>query len=665
METKKNEIKPQPGKQWMFASCKADICIYGGAAFGGKSFGLLLESLRNIGHPRYNGVIFRRTSPQITAGGGLWDTASQIYPKFGGEGRVQGLTYKFPSGAYIKFSHLQYDSDVLAHQGAQYPFIGFDELTHFTRKQFFYLLSRNRPATGCGNIRPYVRCTTNPDADSWVREFIDWWIGEDGYPIDARCGVVRYFTIDRGDVVWVDSDWRDADGSEPKSFTFIGATIEDNVIGQEQDPKYRSNLNAQGVVDRERLLKGNWNISYTGGMFNPKWFRIVEPADVPLGIQWIRYWDRASTVPTDQNKEPDWTAGAKVGMHNGTLYIGDMVHFRDTPAVNEAMIRQTAEDDGRDTPVYIEQEGGSSGKDVGYSYQTKVLSGFEVHLDRPTGDKIDRAKPWCALAEHGNVVLVKGAWNRAFLAEAGSFPLNKKDQIDAVSGGWKNIIGDFKVWDSYRASNRAPFTIDFQNIKEGTFDVFCGLCSDKQGGVYGNWYLWKRDTRVLFVYSEIHNPTPIPDALVAAVRSAACVTNSRITKVFGCEEMFSSGNSMMSVFRKRGLVLKRTQDYNEAAAIVMARSMFVNGMIRVDVNNCKDTDLEYRMWPTDGRVPEPGYFHCRALCMVVWSLRNMGKTAAPRVLSPYSKEKVRVRNLLRGGYVTKNTEKTEYDYLLR
>jgi hypothetical protein len=49
------------------------------------------------------------------------------------------------------------------------PPIGFDELTHFSESQFFYMLSRNRSMCG---VRPYVRATTNPDADSWVATFI-------------------------------------------------------------------------------------------------------------------------------------------------------------------------------------------------------------------------------------------------------------------------------------------------------------------------------------------------------------------------------------------------------------------------------------------------------------------------------------------------------------
>src|SRR5436305_14925946 len=67
----------------------------------------------------------------------------------------------------------------------------FDELTHFTAHQFFYMVSRNRSTCG---VRPYIRATCNPDADSWVADFLAWWIDpQTGLPIPERAGVLRYY----------------------------------------------------------------------------------------------------------------------------------------------------------------------------------------------------------------------------------------------------------------------------------------------------------------------------------------------------------------------------------------------------------------------------------------------------------------------------------------
>ena len=58
-------------------------------------------------------------------------------------------------------------------------------------------MGRNRSTSG---IKPRIRATTNPDPDSWVARFIDWWIDEDGFPIPERSGKLRYFMLDGNDV---------------------------------------------------------------------------------------------------------------------------------------------------------------------------------------------------------------------------------------------------------------------------------------------------------------------------------------------------------------------------------------------------------------------------------------------------------------------------------
>jgi hypothetical protein len=80
-------------------------------------------------------------------------------------------------------------------QGAQIPLICFDELTHFRAHQFFYMVSRNRSTCG---VRPYIRATCNPDADSWVANFLAWWIDpETGFPIPERAGFCVIMSVSR------------------------------------------------------------------------------------------------------------------------------------------------------------------------------------------------------------------------------------------------------------------------------------------------------------------------------------------------------------------------------------------------------------------------------------------------------------------------------------
>jgi hypothetical protein len=261
-------IRPQTGPQEKFLSSSADIAIYGGAAGGGKSWALLLEPLRHVGNSRFGAVFFRRTMPQIKNEGGLWDESAALYLGLSARPNSSEAYWTFPSGASISFSHLEHNKSVSAWQGAQIPLICFDELTHFTSKQFWYMLSRNRSTCG---IRPYVRATCNPDPDSFVRDLIKWWVDQEtGLPIPSRSGVVRWFVRVGDELHWGDlpsdlAGYLDSDGNSipPKSLTFIAAKLTDNKALMNADPGYMANLMAMDVVERERLLGGNWAIKST------------------------------------------------------------------------------------------------------------------------------------------------------------------------------------------------------------------------------------------------------------------------------------------------------------------------------------------------------------------------------------------------------------------
>lgn len=227
-------ISPQPGPQEAFLRSPADIVIYGGAAGGGNSYALLLEALRHVDNPRYGAVIFRKNANQIFSQGGLWDTATELYLPLGARStRNPKPVWRFPSGAKVGFAHLEYEKDLHAWQGSQIPLIGFDELTHFTQRQFFYMLSRNRSTCG---VRPYMRATTNPDAESWVADFIRWWWNpETGYPIQSWAGVIRYMVRVNDQLYWGDSREElagamDVHPDDCKSVTFIPSFVEDNRI---------------------------------------------------------------------------------------------------------------------------------------------------------------------------------------------------------------------------------------------------------------------------------------------------------------------------------------------------------------------------------------------------------------------------------------------------
>lgn len=428
------EIRPHPGPQTAFLSTPADVAIMGGAAGGGKSVALLLEAARNIHNPEYGGVIFRREQTMITNEGGLRDTSLMFYPYLGGEYRSQPYPhYIFPSGARVSFRHLNQENDVLGWLGSQIPFIGFDEINMFTQFQFWYMFSRLRSTSG---VRPYIRGTTNPDADSWVADLLEWWIDQDpnspnyGFPIPERSGVIRYFVRINNELHWGDSieelvARHGCDYLDPKSFTFIPAKITDNPTLLKKDPAYLGNLKALARVERARLLDGNWKVRPQAGDYFPRdAVTIIDwrPTDV---VKWIRSWDLAATEEGD-GRDPDWTVGLLIGRRsNGKIVVAEMIRVRRKAAVIESLVKTTAVRDGKDVWILLPQDPGQSGKSqrdsfVGALYDYTVLS--RTITKNKVAIASSGANSPASLWQQGQVEIVRAPWNKDFIDEMDAFP---------------------------------------------------------------------------------------------------------------------------------------------------------------------------------------------------------------------------------------------------
>ncbi len=413
--------------------------IYGGAAGGGKTFGTLLHLLDLCRYPNFKGVIFRRIGANITGGGGLWDESHKLFPHLGGRPMQSAKKWVFPSGASVTFRHLEHEKSADAHQGLQYSFIAFDELTHFTEGQFWKLVSRLRGADA--GHEPILRATCNPDPDSFVAKLVSWWIDQEtGFAISRRSGVVRFFIRNpaNDELIWGATKRQLTDlfpACEPKSLTFILSTLEDNRALMVGDPSYRASLMALPKVERERLLKGNWKIRANAGtVFRREWFPFIDVA--PADARKIRYWDRAATEVSPQNPDPDWTAGVKISRDGqGVYYVEDVCRGRWTPNKVKQRIHAVASQDGQACMVGIERDPGSAGVAEADDL-VRSLAEFRPRLFTPSGDKVTRAGPASSQAEAGNVRIVRGPWNDAFLAELENFPTGgHDDQVDGLSGG--------------------------------------------------------------------------------------------------------------------------------------------------------------------------------------------------------------------------------------
>lgn len=435
------DIRPQKGPQEMFLASAADIAIMGGAAGGGKSYGLLMEPLRHKANPGFGAVLFRREATQITNEGGIWDSALGLYPPTGARANASPkLIFRWESGARLTFGHLNTESDVFGWQGSQIPLLLFDELTHFSRAQFFYMLSRNRSTCG---VKPYVRATCNPDADSWVADFIAWWIDQDtGFPIPARAGKLRWFIRLGDEIHWANTADELArrfaiPATDAKSVTFIPAKVTDNPALLSKDPGYLANLKALSRVERARLLDGNWKVRPSAGAyFNRSEATIIPRAPDPeLIASAARGWDLASSEPTEATPDPDFTAGVKLcRTTEGRIVVLDVRRDRMRAVKVRTLVMNTARADGVDTHITIPQDPGQAGKDQAENF-VAMLNGYVIKTSPVTKNKVARAEPFAAQWQAGMVDVVRAPWNEAFFSEMEAFPSADMhdDQVDACS----------------------------------------------------------------------------------------------------------------------------------------------------------------------------------------------------------------------------------------
>lgn len=251
-----------------------------------NTFTLLMEPMYDICHPDFNGIILRKNKGDFN---NIIRDSKKLYSKFGQYNRSKDdMTWYFKNGGQLNFSIFDmpeedYDDKF---RGQQYAYIGIDELPQMPFSLFKFLLTINRNGA---RIKSRIVGTCNPDPLSWLRVFIDWYIGKDGLPIPERDGVIRYCYM-RGEsvdeIVWgntpeevyeqckeeIDSRWDEAlteEGYNKKTFfvksiTFIKADLKYNKKLLRADPGYLAGLHNQSEEVKAKELDGNWNFMEMG-----------------------------------------------------------------------------------------------------------------------------------------------------------------------------------------------------------------------------------------------------------------------------------------------------------------------------------------------------------------------------------------------------------------
>ena len=285
-ETSTKIIRPQAGFQEKFVRSNVDFAVGGGVLNCGKTFAAVMSIAEASLDPNFRALYLRNNLGDAKASGGILDTFKEVYGSGvdvveSGEPRAT-----FPSGAKADITHVadqSYNKVMQRFKGRQYDYIYFDEGTGFSWECFTAIYTRNR---GIGKWTGKVRMTTNPERDHWLRTFLDWYIGVDGFIREDREGVVRYFYINGNtvkDVVWgdtkkecyqkckiqIDRKLAKINGKTGtatykdmiKSFTFYLGRMSENKASIGTNSGYVGSVAVSGGAVAEQLLEGNWNVS--------------------------------------------------------------------------------------------------------------------------------------------------------------------------------------------------------------------------------------------------------------------------------------------------------------------------------------------------------------------------------------------------------------------
>ena len=406
--TKYVPFDPTPKQSAFLLMNNRKEILYGGAAGGGKSVAQLMAALQFVDIPGYSAILFRKTYADLSLPGALIDMSKSWLMPFVETKEVKWSEkekqYVFPSSATLNFGYLESANDCYRYQGAEFQYIGMDEVTHIDPANYRYLFSRLRKPKTL-NVPLRFRATANPG-------------GQFGEYYHQR------FFIE----------------GEENNRIFIGAGLDDNPYLDAEE--YKQSLMELDPVTREQLLNGNWDIREQGDLLSRHWFTIVPFNQIPEEGRCVRYWDMASTDPAKRKgkdkREPDSTVGFKLRSHQGKYFIEDICRLKKSPKDVEDMIKKTAEGDGYGCAIRMEQEPGSSGVITTDHYAREVLDGYDFQGITSTGSKVERARAASSAAERGDVLLSNHCRNTSvFFDEADVFPYGAHDDtVDGFSGAF-------------------------------------------------------------------------------------------------------------------------------------------------------------------------------------------------------------------------------------
>ena len=219
----------------------------------------------------------------------------------------------------------------------------------------------------------------------------------------------------------------------------------------------------------------------------------------------------------------------------------------------------------------------------------------------------------------------------AFLAEAGSFPFGKKDQIDAVSGAYKLLTRDKYIWEYFKMSQTIPIEIQWKEAEGRATLHFAAMYQHKDLSLWVIQALWDDTAGKLFVYQNWMVENPIPGVIGLELIRRMKLREYRHEKIICNDRMFASEGHVRSTARVIKREIRKTEvrvhlteaiRYDQAGAILTGTQMFALKQIYID-ESCSEPARQFAGWIIDkGKPSEDDCGYCITLCMILSELRR-------------------------------------------
>ena len=359
--------------QVYFLASNEEELLYGGQAGGGKSDALLMSALQYVDYEEYSAMLLRRTYKDLALPNAIMNRAHQWFSNLPDTVEPPSWdrdtkTYTFPSGATLTFSYLAHDNDLDQYQGSELQFVGFDELTQFTERQYTYLHSRLRKLED-SPIPIRMRAGTNPGGrgHDWVKK--------------------RFIT-------------------KESPSPFIQSAYTDNIyLDREQ---YGNQLDKLDELTRLQLKFGDWDTELKEGLLltrqdlqrqviSKEDYKDWEPMFNIIGI------DKASTG------EDKFAVESLTAFTNGKMVLTN--RFSTDNSYPEEQVKQFVLTEFEDYNTYLINFEGEPGSDSTYAlrhWQTvlepvTMPRGIIVQDTRPIHSKFNRARPIAKAVRDGTL----------------------------------------------------------------------------------------------------------------------------------------------------------------------------------------------------------------------------------------------------------------------